>query len=360
MMWFSILIAIASLVVLFVVHEFGHFILARLFGMPVEEFGLGLPPRITSWEINDITYSLNWIPFGAFVSIRGEDDQAEEGPSFNKYPLWQRIVVYLGGVVATWIVAAILYSIVAGVWGLPGIVGEQADIPSAEVRVTRIETDSVAEEAEVIMGDHIVKAQYEQEQVDVKTVGDVRTFINQHDAPIQLTVIRGGEETTITLPVSEKDNGQNLRGLHLTRLGYRQFSWHEAPKVGLLVTARQTVAIPVQLSQIAYRYFAKGVKTPGVKLMGPIGIGKTLSQAAEVGFNYLLQFVALIALYLSIFNFIPLPALDGGKILFALIGGIRGQKIDVKVENTINNIFFFLLIALLFWVTFKDILRLVT
>src|SRR6056297_418155 len=195
-MLISVLIAVVSLIILFIVHELGHFILARLFGMPVEEFGIGLPPRLISKKIKGIVYSINWIPFGAFVSIRGEDEKKESGPSFKDHPLWQRIIVFLGGVVATWIAAAILYSLIAGIWGLPAQINDDTEAFSAELRITRVKEGSLAEEAGLVMGDKVIKIGSVGTSTKVNKIEDVDAFLKEYNQdPVELMVLRSGQET---------------------------------------------------------------------------------------------------------------------------------------------------------------------
>lgn len=115
----TILIAFISLIALIVLHEFGHFILAKKFGAKVEEFGIGYPPRLFGKKFGETIYSLNLLPFGAFVKVHGEEGGVENYRSFTNKSIWQRVLIVLGGVVSFWIIAAILLTIVAGVWGLP-------------------------------------------------------------------------------------------------------------------------------------------------------------------------------------------------------------------------------------------------
>src|SRR3989344_685296 len=115
----TILVAFISLIGLMVIHEFGHFILAKKFGIRVEEFGIGYPPRLLGKKIGETIYSINLIPFGAFVKVYGETGGIEDYHSFTGKPMWQRFAIVLGGVVSFWVVAVIILSIVSGVWGLP-------------------------------------------------------------------------------------------------------------------------------------------------------------------------------------------------------------------------------------------------
>src|SRR3989338_2641458 len=157
-MFFTIIIAFFSLIALIVIHELGHFILAKKFGVKVEEFGSGYPPRVLGKKIGETVYSLNLWPFGAFVKIHGEEGGIEDYRSFIGKPIWQRVAIVLGGVVSFWIVAVILLSIVAGVWGLPVAVSdeESANLIDPKIQITQIAADAPAKTAGLKEGDIIV------------------------------------------------------------------------------------------------------------------------------------------------------------------------------------------------------------
>ena len=359
MFFLSILLTIAALVGLMIIHETGHFLLAKKFGMPVEEFGIGLPPRIKKWKIGSTIYSLNLIPFGAFVRIKGEEEGTEDGDGFRDHAAWKRIIVLLGGVMATWITAIIILSIVAGAWGFPEAINDQTVAPEAKLQVVSVIDDWPAKIAGFKMGDEIIGYYQENELIPVNKVEEFTDIIQSHlGGEIKLLIKRRDENfTAFVAPQQNEDSSRVVIGVGLSRVRIKQYNWLEAPLAGLQLTINQTIAIPATLGYTFSRWIRRE-SIPGVKIMGPVGIGKIMSEAAVLGVNYFLQLLALIAIYLTLFNTFPIPALDGGKILFLLIGKIRRKEIKVSVENKINTIFLGSLMLILVIVTISDIISL--
>ena len=359
MFFLSILLTIAALVGLMVIHEMGHFLLAKKFGMSIEEFGVGLPPKIKKWKIGSTIYSLNLIPFGAFVRIKGEEGETKDGDGFRDYAIWKRIVVLLGGVVATWITAIIILSVIAGVWGFPEAISDQTVSPEAKLQVVSVLNDWPAEIAGIKMGDEIMGYYQEDELILINKVEDFTEMTQPYlGREIKLSVNRKSENLTIfVVPKESEDSSRAVIGIGLSRVRTKQYNWLEAPLAGLQITINQTIAIPATLGYTFSRW-VRHESIPGVKIMGPIGIGKIMSDAAVLGINYFLQLLALIAIYLTLFNIFPIPALDGGKILFLLIGKIRKKEIKASTENKINTIFFGSLMLVLVVVTISDIISL--
>lgn len=259
-MFITILIAFLSLIALIILHEFGHFILAKKFGVKVEEFGIGYPPSFLRKKIGETIYSLNLLPFGAFVKIKGEEGGVENYRSFIGLPMWQRISIVLGGVISFWLIAAILLSVVAGVWGLPTASG--------------------------------------------------------------------------------------LAG---------PYSWYEAPLRGVIATANLTYSVVDGWILGLKSAFGLSQLPEGMKMdiMGPLGIFNLLSEYFSFGINYFLFLISLIAVALALTNLLPIPALDGGKLVFLIIESLRGKPINYKLEQKLTSAFFVLLIILMIFVTIK-------
>lgn len=344
----TLLVAFISLIGLMVIHEFGHFILAKKFGTKVEEFGVGYPPRIFGIKSGETIYSLNLIPFGAFVKVYGEEGGIEDYHSFSGRPMWQRFSIVLGGVVSFWIVSAVILSVVAGVWGLPTEVNDGKIVDSPKVHIVRIIAGSPAREADLKVGD--VVAGFEK-------VGDFQEFVSLNKGKeITLTVKRGNDVLAKKMiPRLSPPEGEGSLGIGLTRTGLINYSWYEAPLQGILAT--------YQLSANVVDGWILGVKSilglaelpDGVKLelMGPLGIFDLLSEYFQMGVNYFLFLVALISVALALANILPIPALDGGKLLFLTIESIRRKPINHKLEQRITSVFFALLIILMIFVTVK-------
>lgn len=357
MIGLSIIIALVSIVALLVLHELGHFLMALIFKMPVEEFGLGLPPRLVAWRWKSILISLNWLPFGAFVRIKGEEDDAKEG--FAVFPAWQRALVLVGGVAANWLTAVLLLAIVAGAWGLPYAISDKTISPGAKLQVVMVSPQSPAKKAGLESGDWILAMGEKAPLQPVTRQHIFSNFIDQHQGqPIEIKIQRGSKTKIVSLvPRRNPPAGQGAIGIGFARVAIQHYPWFEAPWIGLKAAANETVAIPVTFG-LMFSGWLHRHPMAGAQLVGPIGIGKMIAQTSQLGLGYLFQFVAMIAIYLSLFNILPLPALDGGKLTFLAIEKLRRRTINPKIKMALNNSFFIFFLLLLAWVTVRDFIHL--
>jgi len=347
-MLLTILVAFVSLMGLLVIHEFGHFVLAKKFGARVEEFGIGYPPRIFGKKIGETIYSLNLIPFGAFVKVQGETGGIEDYHSFTGKPMWQRFAIVLGGVVSFWVVAVIILSIVSGVWGLPKEVEDSEIATNPKIHIAELMAFSPAKDADLRLGDVIL---------GFEKTSDFQEFIGLNKGKeITLTVKRGSDvlEKRAVPRVSPPLNEGPL-GVGLVRTGLIIYPWYEAPWRGMLATYDLTVSVVKGWilgvkSMLGLAQPPEGLK---IELMGPLGIFNLLREYFELGLNYFLFLVALISVALALANILPIPALDGGKMLFLAIETIKGKPINHKLEQRITSSFFVLLIILMIFVTVK-------
>lgn len=355
-MFLTIIIVFISLIGLLIIHELGHFITAKKFGIKVEEFGIGYPPRIFGKKFGETIYSLNLLPFGAFVKIYGEEGGIENPRSFSEKPAWQRALIILGGVVSFWIISAILLSIVFGI-GTPQAISdeENGSLINPAVRIVAVAPNSPAEEAGIKAGD-VIKRLGINEIDKVKEIQEfTKTYLGEK---ITLTVERGKEifEASLT-PRASPPEGEGAMGVALIRTADKSYPWHQAPVKGIVASWNLTSAIVVGLAQTVGNLVQGNGLPPGSQLVGPVGIVSLMGQATKLGISYYLQFIAIISIYLAIFNILPIPALDGGKLLFLGIEKIRRKPVPIKIEQNITAIFFVLLIALMIFVTIKDVIR---
>lgn len=346
----TILVAFFSLIVLLIIHEFGHFILAKRFGIKVEEFGIGYPPRIFGKKIGETIYSLNLLPFGAFVRIYGETGGVENYRSFMGKPMWQRFSIVLGGVVSFWVVAVLILTVVAGVWGLPTVVSDEENhnLIDPKVQIVGIAPDSPASRANLMVGD-IVSG--------FVKIEDLQGFVQENKGQeITLIIKRRTEilEKQIVPRISPPENQGSL-GVALSRVALRPYSWQQAPIQGVIGTYRLTSGIVEGWvlglkSVLGIAELPEGMK---MEMMGPLGIFDLLREYFQLGINYFLFLVALISVALALANILPIPALDGGKLIFLALEAIRGRPINHKFEDKITSVFFILLIILMIFVTIK-------
>jgi len=357
----TVFIVFFVIIFLLVCHELGHFLLAKKFGVEVEEFGVGYPPRIFGKKIGETVYSLNLLPFGAFVKIKGEEGKAsvEDSRSFAQKSFWQKIAIIGGGVISFWIIAFLILTFVAFAFGLPTAVSDEAKVKGAVVEIVQVAKNSPAYESGVKIGDKIVGMKSKNEKIGkIDKVKLVQQFVKNHKGEeIILILERNKKIREVSLvPRVSPPKGEGPMGVALARVVFQKYSWWQAPWKGLTITVNQTIQIPLILGRVLKKKIL-GEKVEGLQVVGPIGIGQMMTQALEIGLANFLVMVGMIAIWLALFNILPIPALDGGKILFLVIGKIRKKPISYVVEQKITTFFFALLVILMIFVTFRDLSR---
>lgn len=376
-MWFiTVLVFILILSVLIFVHEFFHFITAKRNGIRVEEFGMGLPPRIFGFyrengkthffwgnkkiETKSTVYSLNWIPFGGFNNIYGMDSRIKEPGSFWIKNIGTRAKVIFAGVLGNFLLACVLFSIVFAS-GAPQAIEEEVPEGAFDVgiQIVQVLANSPAESAGIRAGDKIIKMESSGENIIIEEVEDVQNFTNQHlDETIVLTIQRGNESLEISVvPRSDFPEGEGPMGIALTKTARIPYPLHMAVLKGCeysfwLVGATVNAFFEMIKGAII------GQPLTGVELAGPIGIGNLVSQMVTLGPMYVVQFTAILSINLFILNLLPFPALDGGYLLFLLIEKIKKTPVKQEVEILLNQIGFALLMLLMIIITFKDLQKL--
>ncbi len=366
-MFLTILIVITSIIILMAIHEFGHFILAKKFGVRVDEFGIGYPPRIFGKKYGQTFYSLNLLPLGAFVKIygdeadpfiQGESSKGKDPQSFNSKTVFQRSLILFGGVASFWIIAFILLSFVFAT-GTPKAISDDVQALGARVQITSVAAGSPAQKAGIIPGDIIIKVKSQKSKVkSIDKIKEVQEFIETAKGEeIVVVVQRGNDILDLTLtPRVSPPEGEGAMGVGLVRTVMMKYSWLEAPIRGAEAVLAITFLIIKGLYQAAEGLIF-GLPSKA-QVVGPIGLGTMMAQAVQLGLGYFLQFIATISIYLAVFNLLPIPALDGGRLLFLSFEKIKGRPINQRIEQKINTLFFFLLVGLMILVTIKDISRL--
>lgn len=367
----SILLFIVILLVLIVVHEYGHFIVAKKSGIRVDEFGIGFPPRaFTYMRKNGTDYTINWLLFGGFVRIFGENPNEESltGPdserSFSNKPKLIRAGVLVAGVVMNMLLAWVLLSAIFMVG--TDIALDDTNISDAQnvhLIVADVFPGSPAEGTGLIPGDTILSLRADGESAMTYTPEAISTFIAEHaDEPFTMRVERGGEDIEVTLSAEKGfapgEPDRRVIGIAMGLVGHVQYlNPFKALYEGGVLLKDLTVLVWNGLS-----HFFAGLLTFSAdfsEVAGPIGIVGVVGQAAGLGITSLLFLVALISVNLAIINILPIPALDGGRLLFLLIEAFKGSPVDPKIANRIHGIFFALLIALILAVSYFDIARLI-
>ncbi|MBI4159704.1 site-2 protease family protein [Candidatus Wolfebacteria bacterium] len=359
----SIILVVLFLSVLVVVHEFGHFIAAKLFGITVLEFGVGFPPAILRRKIGETVYSVNAIPAGGFVRLKGEerseqslpDRQAgEQHPNapvdsdrfgrFSDAAWWKRALVIVGGVSMNFIVGWLLISFIFMI-GIPG-----------GLIITGVAPGSPAETAGMKEGDKIISLI----APDARFLADgdmiarrFSEFIDAHRGDrITAEVTRGGEtERFGVVPRVHPPEGEGAMGVAIIEEGITPQPFFRSLREGFTFS--------LKLIQMFFGFIGEAIagRADFRQISGPVGIVKVASEAGRAGITPITQLVALISLNLAVINILPFPALDGGRLLFLILEKIKGSPLPLSFERYANMVGFALLIALLVVVTVKDIIQ---
>ncbi len=350
----AILIIIASIVALIFFHELGHFLFAKKYGVRVEEFGIGIPPRVFGKKIGETIYSLNLIPLGGFVKLFGEDVKVDDERSFSSKPIYQRAIILFAGVAAFFVIAFLVFSAYAVVGIRVPVAEEDVGMyANSEVFIIEVIKESPAAGAGILPGD--VLLEIDEEKI-IKPSQAVLLLEDKKGEDVGVKVLRGQEEFLFSLtPRTEYTEKEGALGLAMVITASKKYPLYYAPVKGAIMTGETTFSI---LSSI-YNIIVSGISgkelPPGMRVGGPVAIVQFGSGAFSRGFPDFLQFLGLITVSLAVLNILPIPALDGGRLMFLLIEKVKGGPISEKLEYGLNAGFFILLMGLLIAVTYSDI-----
>lgn len=335
------MLTVILMVVLFVFlifpHELGHFIAAKACNVKVNEFAFGMGPAIFKKQGKETIYSIRAIPLGGYCAMEGEDteDSGDDPRAFNNKKWWQKIIILLAGAGMNILIAIIGMTLVAGIGGV---------ITNTLESVTE---GGPAYEAGIQAGDKVVAIE------DVRTDSwyDVVDNLDREmvdGGPIRVTVKRGGEETTYTVTPQKGDDGNYKIGIE-AKLDHNPAL---AVKNGVVSTFELTKALFGSLKEL---FKSKDALD---QVSGPIGMAQIVSETSSYGGLFFVYLVAVISLNLAIFNLLPLPALDGGRIIFVFIRLITGKTISDSMEGKVHAVGMALLIALAVIIAGNDIFKL--
>jgi len=364
----SVLIFIIVLLVVVLIHEWGHFMAAKRVGMRVDEFGFGFPPRLFGIQKGETLYSLNVLPIGGFVRIFGEDavlegekDKNDAGRAFTSKSKLAQIFVLAAGVLMNIVLAWALFSAVLFM-GDKTVVSEGEASPNAELLVTEVLPESPAGLSGIPRGAEIVAIGTASEQQVIMTSRDFQEFTARHIGEQIIITYRVGDEEQSVSVSSEQGVIPGSEDVYAVGVGLAlvdtvRLPIHKAIIEGAVMTGEGLVAITKGITGLLVD--AVRFEADFSEVAGPVGIVGLVGEASSFGPSSLLMFVAFISLNLAIINLIPFPALDGGRILFVIIEAIKGAPIKPSWVMILNTAGFALLILLMVAVTYNDILRIV-
>jgi regulator of sigma E protease len=358
----STIIFILILSFLVIIHELGHFFAARFMKMKVEEFGLGYPPRaLKLFKWKETLFSLNWIPFGGFVAIKGEE---EATGVFHKFSTNKRLIVILAGATVNFLFGVLAFSLVFSISGIP----TRLEQP----RIGEISPDSPAQAAGLPAGVNILGLKINEELIETNSLEEVIEEISGHRGETVQLATTGNcyqleceeryQEFEVYLRTEEETPaGQGSLGIIFQSVIYLDYPWYEMPFRGVwygLVQAFWLGGVILEgLGDLLTNMVTLG-KVPD-EIAGPVGIVHQASSEGifAEGFLALLSFSGMLSVNLAIMNILPIPALDGGRAIFILIEKITGRKRIEKIEQYANYAGYILLLGLIISVTIKDVIR---
>ncbi|HJW49572.1 MAG TPA: M50 family metallopeptidase, partial [Candidatus Limnocylindria bacterium] len=325
----TLIIFLLTFTVIIAVHEFGHYLTARLLGMKVLEFAFGFPPRLFAIRHADIDYSVNAIPFGGFVRILGQDDfaihQAGEGApgSFTSKPWWSQAIVLVAGVTMNMVLALVVLTI-AFATGTTGSTGD--------VRVRSVAPDSPALRAGIQVGD-IVRS------IDGRPItrsGELVSYVTSQarlhpDQEVTLEIERNGRPLAPikAVPRTEPPEGEGPIGIGLEEVqGQKTYTLPEAFREAVSLSGE----VVVQIAELPGQLLAPRGSTDAPTVGGPIEIFRVTGQVAQFGLPTFLKLVGVLSVNLAVLNIVPFPGLDGGRLFFVLLGGIFRIRLTPQVE----------------------------
>ena len=357
----TLLIFILILGVVVIGHELGHFMVARWCGVRVEEFGFGIPPKIAGFrpKNSETEYSLNSLPIGGFVRLYGEDGDHQDSPrSFASKKPWQKIAILVAGVGMNLLIAWVAFTIVGLMGSLVAIPEESvSEFPDSKTIIATIAPDSPAQEVGLRFGDTIVSVNGQ----EVQTPSEIQTFISENlGKELTLTIQRGQEVEEIqVLARSEAPEGQGAIGIAMQLTTIERLGLFPAMRDAVLrIYSVITMTLEV-LGQLIVSWIMPGVAVPAeADVRGPIGMVSAVGEFRQLGLVYIVTFVGLISTSLALFNILPIPALDGGRVVFVVIEWLKGSPVKAEWETAVHTIGFLVVIGLTILVTIRDLINL--
>jgi len=344
----TIVAFLVVLAVLIITHELGHFTTAKAFGVKVEEFGVGFPPRLFSIKRGETKYSLNAIPLGGFTKMAGEVDPEASHRSLASKSIGVRILVLSAGSLMNALLPLLLFSIAFMV---------PHDVVTGQIMIKEVLPNSPAAMAGIQPGDTIVNINGKtlnstidlSREIQLNLGKEITMAINRSDS---------ATEEVKLIPRWRPPEGQGATGIVVATVNPTVVSQHEPFWRAIPLGVKECIETFVLFKNAIFSLF---IGTVAFQVGGPVAIAQITGEAAKAGFSPLLEFAAFLSINLAIINIFPLPALDGGRIVFVLLEWVRrGKRISPKTEGLIHGIGFALLMAAILAITYQDIIRIIS
>lgn len=373
----GILLGLFVLVVLIVLHELGHAVVARRNGVVVEEFGIGFPPRAWKKKLkNGVLFTLNWLPLGGFVKLKGEHDSARGEGTYGAASFWVKTKILLAGVLVNWVTAAVIFAIIS-LWGLPKILSNQVVLPFdnqvsySEITVGAIGKGSPAERSGLQVGDAIKQIGTDR----VSTAEELsRATKKQAGQEVPIKFVRGGITQTQTVRLKSDQEAKNggYLGVASRQTENIRATW-SAPILGVATAGQLTYETIGGVGNLLVKSIGglfgqilgdessrqaakKDLAEVSESVAGPIGIlGIIFPSVLDAGLTQILLLTAVISLTLAVMNILPIPALDGGRWTVMALFRLFKQKLTKEREENIQVVGFLVLMMLMIMVTWSDV-----
>lgn len=337
-----VILAILMIGIMILVHELGHFVVGRLCGIGVEEFSIGFGPKIFGWRKKEIDYSLRAIPLGGYVRFTGEDEDSADANAFNNHPVWKRFLTVVAGASMNFVLAFVAILLLFSLYGV-------IQVPE----FSAVEPGSPAEMAGLMAGDRVVAVDGIEISYDQQGFNEMyeRFSARTDGTPFQLTIERGGEEFDVSVSKAQTEEGAWQMGVLLGVT--RRVSFPLAFEASCQAFVGMSGMLLDFLKNLVFR--GEGVE----QVSGTVGAIGQASQYIQQGFDMVLNVFASISLNLGIMNLLPLPALDGGRLVFLAIEGIFRKPVPRDKEGMVHAVGMILLFGLMIVLTYSDIMKMI-
>lgn len=366
-----LIIGLVSLIALVVVHEWGHFIAARRGGVEVEEFGIGFPPKVWSKNVetkkSEFNFSLNLLPLGGFVRLKGESDDDTRKGSFGAAPLSVKVKILLAGVGMNALVAFILFTILAAT-GMPQIVDDQFKVSSDATVVREVKDKDVVLVAKTVENSPAQKAGIQDNDRIIKINDQIITSVEQVSETtkqnagktVPIVIERNGQQQVISATLNPENSGNGYLGVASSSgsSGIEQVRSTWSSPIVAAGLMKQFTELTFKHLGIALSSLFKGdTKTASEQVSGPVGVVYIFKEGGKLGISFIIMIIAIISLTLAIMNILPIPALDGGRLFVMLAFRATRQKLTKAKEELIHGAGFAVLMVLFVLITIVDVKR---